>query len=343
MMTNIVRNTRTLTAAIKQKALELGYASCGITSASPFTEFLEGLEQRIQRYPESAPLYENLRQHGYPKDEAEWTQSVIVCISRYGRYRLPQGLDRHFGKCFLVDGRVPYTREYQASETFQAFLKELGLSVVPSNLAVRWAAVRAGLGQFGKNNFIFTNDGSWIMIKVWLVDVPLEYDVPQTTSLCPDECTRCIKACPTHALEGPFMMNYGRCITYLTARLTTLPPEPLRKPMGRWVYGCDVCQNVCPLNHGKWESAEEFPQLDEVAQELGLDRLFRMTQPVYEQVIHRRFWYIPKDHLWMWKSNVLRAMANSGKVGYHHLIKEACSDPNEHVQQMARWAEQMIK
>jgi epoxyqueuosine reductase len=341
-MTNIIRNTRTLTAVIKQKALELGYASCGITDASPFTEFLDGLKQRIRRYPESAQLYQNLRQHGYPKDEAEWAQSVIVCISRYGRYRLPQGLDRYFGKCFLVDGRLPYTREYQASEAFQAFLKELGLSVIPSNLAVRWAAARAGLGQFGKNNFIFTNDGSWIMIKVWLVDTPLEYDVPQTTSLCPDECTRCIKACPTRALEGPFMMNYGRCITYLTARLNTLPPESLRKPMGRWVYGCDVCQNVCPLNHGKWEPAESFPRLDEVAQELSLDRLFRMTQPVYEQMIHPRFWYIPKENLWVWKSNVLRAMVNSREAVYHHMIKEACSDPNEQVQQMARWAAQII-
>jgi epoxyqueuosine reductase len=341
-MTKIIHNTRQLTATIKQKAHELGYVSCGITDASPFTEYLDTLEQRIQRYPESVHLYQDLRENGYPKKQAEWAQSVIVCISRYGRYRLPQGLAQYFGKCYLVDGRLPYTTEYHASDAFQAFLKELGLSVIAPRLAVRWAAARAGLGQFGKNNFIYTNDGSWIMMKIWVVNAALEYDAPQTTSLCPDQCTRCIDACPTHALERPFMMNYGRCIAHLTFHLTTLPPEAVRKPMGTWIYGCDVCQNVCPLNHGKWEPAEEFPQLDEVAHELPLDRLFRMTQPVYEQIIQPRFWYIAKEHLWIWKSNVLRAMANSGKVGYHHLIKEACYDPNEHIQQMAHWAEQTI-
>jgi epoxyqueuosine reductase len=342
MMTNILRNTRQLTTVIKQKAHELGYVSCGITDASPFTEFLDAIERRIQRYPESIHLYQNLRENGYPKEQAEWVQSVIVCVRRYGKYKLPHGPAQYFGKCYLVDGRLPYTEEYHAFGAFQAFLKGLGMSVIVPRLTDRWAAARAGLGQFGKNNFLYTADGSWIGIKVLLVDKALEYDAPQTAPLCPDQCTRCIDSCPTHALEGPFMMNYGRCIAHLTFHLTTLPSEDIRKPMGTWMYGCDLCQNVCPLNHGKWEPAEQFPQLDEVAHELTLDRLFRMTQPVYEQIIQPRFWYITKENLWIWKSNALRAMANSGVAGYHPLIKEACNDPIEPIQQMAHWAEKNI-
>ena len=341
-MTKIIRNTRQLTATIKRKAHELGYVSCGITDASPFTEFLDAIEQRIQHYPESAHLYQNLRENGYPKKEAEWAQSVIVCISRYGKYKLPQDLTQYFGKCYLTEGRWPNTTEYLAFDAFQAFLKDLGLSVIVPRLTARWAAARAGLGQFGKNNFIYTTDGSWIGIKALLVNEALDYDGPQTNSLCPDQCTRCIDACPTHALEGPFMMNYGRCIAHLTYNLTTLAPEAVRKPMGTWIYGCDVCQNVCPLNHGKWEPAEVFPQLNEIANELTLESLFRMTQSSYERIIQPRYWYISKEDLWIWKSNILRAMANSGEVGYHHLIKEACYDPNEHIQQMAHWAEQTI-
>jgi epoxyqueuosine reductase len=342
MMTKIIRKTRPLTVAIKQKAHELGFVSCGITDAGPFTEFLDAIEQRIQRYPESAHLYQNLRENGYPKKQAEWAQSVIVCIRRYGKYKLPQDPAQYFGKCYLVDGRWPNTTESRSFDAFQTFLKELGLSVVAPRLADRWAAARAGLGRFGKNNFIYTADGSWIGIKVLVVNEVLEYDAPQTAPLCPDQCTRCIDACPTHALEHPFMMNYGRCIAHLTFNLTMLPPETVRKPMGMWIYGCDLCQNVCPLNHGKWEPAEDFPQLDEVAHELTLDRLFRMTQPEYEEIIQPRFGYIAKENLWIWKSNVLRAMANSGDVGYRPLIKEACDDPNEHIQQMAHWAEKTI-
>ena len=342
-MTKTGRNTQKLTAAIKQKARELGYVSCGITDASPFTEFLDAVEQRIQRYPESAHLYQNLRENGYPKKQAEWAQSVIVCISRYGKYKLPQDLTRYFGKCYLTEGRWPNTKEYLAFDAFQSFLKDLGLSVIVPRLTARWAAARAGLGQFGKNNFINTTDGSWIGIKALLVNEALDYDGPQTNSLCPDQCTRCIDACPTHALEGPFMMNYGRCISHLTYNLTALPPEDVRKPMGTWIYGCDVCQNVCPLNHGKWEPAEVFPQLDEIANELTLERLFRMTQSSYEQIIQPRYWYISKENLWIWKSNILRAMVNSGEARYHHLIKEALNDPDEHIRQMAHWAEQTIE
>ena len=209
-------------------------------------------------------------------------------------------------------------------------------------VAARWAAVRAGLGQFGKNNFIYTAHGSWVSIKIWLVDAALEYDAPQANkSPCPAKCTRCIDACPTHALEGPFMMNFGRCISHLTYHLKGIPPEPMRIPMGTWVYGCDACQNVCPLNHGKWDAAEEFPQLDSFARDLTLDRLFRMTQPVYEEIIQPRFWYIAKEDLWMWKGNVLRAMANCGDAAYGPLIAAACADPHQHVREMALWAGQV--
>jgi epoxyqueuosine reductase len=104
------------------------------------------------------------------------------------------------------------------------------------------------------------------------------------------------------------------------------------------MYGCDACQNACPLNHGKWGSAEEYPQLESLARDLTLDRLFRMTQPEYEEVIQPRFWYIGKEDLWMWKSNALRAMANTGDAAYRPLIEEACTDPHERVREMALWA-----
>jgi epoxyqueuosine reductase len=337
-MKRSLERSRKLSATIRAKATELGYVRCGITDASPFTEYLAALKQRIQRYPESAHLYHKLMQNGYPEKLAEWAKSVIVCLRRYGQYRIPEGLDHLFGKSYLVDGRLPYTAEYQAFEAFQAFLKTLGMVVLAPCLVARWAAARAGLGQFGKNNFLYSPNGSWVMIKVWLVDEVLEYDVPQTTTLCPERCTRCIEACPTHALEAPFVMNYGKCIAHLSFNLTSLPPEHVRDDMGTWVYGCDVCQNVCPLNRGTWESTCDFPDLQQIADALTLKRILLMTQEEYDRIIHPRFWYIANDHLWVWKCNALRAMANSGDETYHPMIRAACNDPNKHTRQMAQWA-----
>jgi epoxyqueuosine reductase len=322
-------NSIQLTNLIKQKAYELGYVLCGITDTSPFEEFLAALDKRIARYPESAHLYEKLRPNAYPKQQADWAQSVIVCISRYGKYRLPEGVEGHIGKYYLTDGRLTYSREYHALETFQAFLKDLGMRVAVPRVTARWAAVRAGIARFGKNNFLYTQYGSWVVSKSWLVDAVLEYDAPQSPNLCPEKCTRCIDACPTKALEAPFMMNCGRCITHLSCHLTTLMPQYLRESVGTWVYGCDVCQDVCPMNANKWESQEPFPQLDDIARHLTLESLFRMTQEEYEQIVHPRLWYMDKDALWIWRSHALQAMANSGDERYHALIHEACSDPHD--------------
>lgn len=336
-------NAAQLTSLIRQKAHELGYVLCGITDASPFNEFLTALDKRIQRYPESADLYHNLRKNAYPKKHAEWAQSVIVGISRYGKYRIPEGLDRYFGKYYLTDGRLRYAAESHAFDAFRTFLEELGLRVATPRLATRWAAVRAGLARFGNNNFLYTPYGSWVVSKLWVVDKVLDYDTPQPLALCPKNCTRCIDACPTQALEEPFMMDYGRCIAHLSYNLTTLMPEHLREQMGTWIYGCDVCQNACPLNKGKWELEEDFPKLDRLADYLTLPSLLRMTQKVYERVVQPRFWYMDKEALWIWKSHALRAMVNSGDEYYHALIREACSDPHESVRQMAEWASQHIR
>ena len=118
-MTKNAGSRRTMSAAIKEKARELGYASCGITDAGPFPEFVDGLEARVQRYPESAHLYDDLRDNAYPKRRAAWAESMIVCISRYGKYRLPQEPTRYFGKTYLVDGRLPYAAEYRAVDAFE--------------------------------------------------------------------------------------------------------------------------------------------------------------------------------------------------------------------------------
>jgi len=116
-----------LASKIKEKAKELGFFACGIRMASPFEEFLENVKKRISRFPESKALYEKLLQYGYPQRSAEWAKSIVVCISHYGKFRIPPGTKNLVGKFYLVDGRLPYSEEHAASQQFEAWLRESGL------------------------------------------------------------------------------------------------------------------------------------------------------------------------------------------------------------------------
>jgi epoxyqueuosine reductase len=214
----------------------------------------------------------------------------------------------------------------------------MGLKTCKDAVTARWSAVRAGIWQFGKNNFIFTSHGSWITIRTWIVDREMEYDHPSLSIACPEDCTRCIDVCPTRALEGPLMMNYGDCIARLTYRMSSLPPLGLRAKMGTWLYGCDLCQDVCPLNKNRWEEKGEFPGLDEFSTVLTFKNLIEMDDDSFIQAVYPKLWYIEKDQVWLWRCNILRAMANSKNKEYIHCIQRTLKHSNKNIREMAAWA-----
>jgi epoxyqueuosine reductase len=118
-------------------------------------------------------------------------------------------------------------------------------------------AVRAGLGWLGKHTNVITKElGSWVFLGELLLTVELEYDSLIEPDHC-GKCTACLDACPTGALVAPYQLDATRCISYGTIELREPElPEPIKANLGNWVFGCDICQDVCPWSRFSKETAE---------------------------------------------------------------------------------------
>jgi len=327
-----------LATRIKEKASQLGFSGCGIIPAAIFDEYLKALDERIESFPGSKEFYESQRGRGTPPVEGK---SIIVCVRGYNQYIVPEKLGKHVGKYYLFHGGVPYSPAYAAKEEFEAFMQVSGLRIVKSQPPpVRWAAARAGLGKFGRNNFLFTEaHGSHTHIETWIVDAVLDYDATPDDTLMPGchaNCRKCIDACPTKALCDEFSMDRGKCITHLMYEKKPISSE-LKTQMGQWLYGCDVCQDVCPLNKGKLTNAEDFPLLAQYEEYIDPEKILQMDDYTYTNIIYPRFWYAGKDAIVTWQCNALRCMINSGDARYQGLIRECASHPQARVREIARW------
>jgi epoxyqueuosine reductase len=294
---------------IKALAQEIGYADCGITTAAPFPRFADSVKELQKQFPEIKDLYDNMEKKADPRATTPWANSIIVCVRRFGKYEIPEGISENIGRNYLFDQRYPDCPEHSIPKKMTAGLKELGLRVRRGGVPDREAAARAGVTRFGKNCSAYSDKcGSWMNIATWRVDAELPTDEPISEPICPEGCTACIDACPTGALTKPFQMRMDRCIAYLSYEAPEPIPPELWKKMGKWIYGCDVCQNVCPLNKDKWEELEHADWLDPIVPHLSPSALATMDQDTYAKTIHPAFWYIPVEDLERWHMNAKRAL-----------------------------------
>ena len=327
-----------LSQKIKSKAKELGYTACGIIPASSFDEYASELDKRSELFPESKKLYDDFRDLSSPP---EGSKSIVVCTQRINRYKVPKDSEQFYGKMYLFDNRVSFTDEYRANKEFEFYLKMLGLNIIDGSIPDRWAGARAGIGAFGRNNFLYdAKHGSYIIINTWIVDKVLEYDVtPENIylSACNDGCHKCIEACPTKALSGKMLMDARKCICNAQFDENEALDTEIRELMGVWFYGCDACQDVCPINKNKFNEDNEYPLLSDCEEFMKPETVLSMDEETYKNVLNPRFWYAGEDYLWLWKCNALRVMINSGDSKYHTLIKESCESKDERIKEMAKW------
>jgi len=300
----------TVKAQIKALAAELGYHSCGITGIQPFVDYQAALKQLSLRFSDAASLYQSMERRINPASFAPWAKSIVVAVRRYGKYDIPESITRHIGRNYLCDRRIKACPDNTMPKRMKQGLIALGNRVKIGGIPCREAAVRAGIVKIGRNGFAYANGcGSWINIEAWLIDSEVEPDVPFTPAApCPAGCRACLDACRTCALIEPYVVDMKRCIAYLTYEEDTPIPQVLWNKMGPWIYGCDDCQNACPMNHGRWEPREPAPWIAEVANKLAPEALASMDSETYQKLIYPLFWYISESDLERWHKNASRAL-----------------------------------
>jgi len=299
-----------LVSQIKALAAETGYAECGVTTADPFEDYATTLEELARRFPEQREQWLRMMHRARPREKAPWVRSIIVCIRWYGRYEVPESAVGSIGRSYLTDRRFEGCPDHDMPARMKAGLIRLGLRVKRGGLPDREAAARAGVARIGRNCFAYSDQyGSWINIETWLVDAELLPDTPSSGSPCPEGCDACIRACPTQALSAPFTVRMDQCIAYLTYEAPEPVSPELSGKMGKWIYGCDVCQEVCPLNKGKWKNEKKADWMLEIEPHLIPLALSQMNEETYRKIIHPRFWYIAEDNIKRWRASAARVTA----------------------------------
>jgi epoxyqueuosine reductase len=235
---------------IKRHAVSLGFDLVGIAQLGPaetapyFEEWIAAGRAGAMGYLERGTEKRRDTRLPYPG-----VSSAIVVALNYGGTQPPGPFARY------ARGNDYHDVMLDKLDALHAWLAEITNTPIHGKAYVdtgpileRDLARRAGLGWFGKNtNLINPRLGSFFFIGTLLVDLPLQPDQPFVTDHC-GTCTRCLDACPTQAFNAPHTLDATRCISYLTIELRGSIPELLRAPMGDHVYGCDVCQDVCPWN-----------------------------------------------------------------------------------------------
>lgn len=243
------------TQLIKDKATALGFAFCGVAKA----DFLEDEAPRLETWLKNGMhgqmnyMANHFDKRLDPRLLVDDAKSVItVLLNYYPEQQLPTG-DEDYKVSKYAYGTDYHFVIKDKLKALLAFIHdeigEVGGRAFVDSAPVMdkaWAK-RAGLGWVGKHtNLINREIGSFFFIGELILDLELEPDGP-ITDYC-GTCTRCIDACPTDAIVGPYVVDGSKCISYFTIELKEAIPEEVRGKFNNWVFGCDICQDVCPWN-----------------------------------------------------------------------------------------------
>ncbi len=280
---------------------------------------------------------------------APWARSVVVCALNYNTAApySTESTDRARGwiSRYAFSGRDYHDAVMSRLKQVEAALQQAHPEaqtrryVDTGPLLERVYAKYAGIGWIGKNTCILNERlGSWLFLGVILTSLELAPGLPP-----PDRCgtcTRCLDACPTGAFPAPYQLDASRCISYLTIEKRGAIPQDLRAGMGRHLFGCDICQDVCPWNEktsreAPLTAAPEFQPRPDLM-DPPLDALAALTPEDFRRLF--RGSAIRRTKYSGLRRNAAVAMGNSGNPAFIPQLEKLASDPDPVVAEHARWA-----
>jgi epoxyqueuosine reductase len=367
--------TPELEAWMREQAVEAGFDTAGVTAvagsasdeeqldAERFSAWVDGGRagemEYLKRRNEQGVLLRSGVSVAMP-----WARSVIVCALNYNS-NAPRSVDRaENGAGWIARYAWSGTESREGVETLSptdyheellkrlrrvesalvaSFPCETRCYVDTGPLVERSAAMRAGVGWIGKNTCVLNQElGSWLLLGVILTSLKVAEDKP--LSIAADRCgscTRCIDACPTDALVAPREMDASRCIAYLTIEKKGSIPEELREPMGRQVFGCDICQDVCPWNRRAPVAVKEGMLMRRELVNPALDWLAGMDASKFRE------WFkgspLERTRRKRLHRNVAIAMGNSGEERFLPYLEKWSAGEDEILAESAQWAVGRIK
>lgn len=249
-----MNNKQDITKLIKSEAKRLGFLSCGISKA----EFLEEEAIRLESWLKNGMhgkmsyMENHFDKRLDPTLLVKGAKSVVSLLLNYYTdkeqtdpsapkiSKYAYGTDYHFVIKDKLKDLLEYIRENVGDIGGRVFVDSAPV------MDKAWAA-KSGLGWIGKNsNLLSKQVGSYFFVAELIIDLELEYDHP-TTDHC-GSCTACIDACPTDAIVQPYVVDGSKCISYFTIELKDNIPTSYKGSFDNWMFGCDVCQQVCPWN-----------------------------------------------------------------------------------------------
>jgi len=345
-----------LEARLKAEARRRGFSLSGISPATDADGFVRYQQWLDQGYAGKMDyLHRNGPRRKHPSSILESVRSVLMLGMEYGGAApSPSGRE---GWGVRASAHSAQVASYAAGPDYHQFVWDRlnllakwltaeipGCSAVgvadTAPLLERDFARRAGLGWVGKNTMLInTRRGSFFFLAALLTYIALKPDLPFENSHC-GTCTACLDACPTKAFPQPFVLDASKCISYLTIELRSEIPIELREPLGDWIFGCDICQDVCPWNRKKSADPLAFPHDPELEwldpiELLGLDaEAFRLRFKKTALSRGKRVGLL---------RNAAIVLGNIGDERALPALEKSLADAEEIIRESAKWAIERIR